>query len=343
MSVVIKLSISYKVGEKMKILLDENKNYYKANLHTHSLYSDGKLSVEEWKEEFKKRGYSVVAFTDHDRLIDNTRLDDPEFMTITSTELSIKENEQLSTLKASDMRCCHLNFYSLDRHNNTTPFYSSVYDHYSNNKVTGETHYTEEYKRIYSPEQINKMISLGKEMGFIVAYNHPSWSLENAETYLKYDGCFAVEIYNNTCIRDGLIDDERVFEDMLRAEKKIYCTACDDCHRLEDGFGGWVMINADRLDYDVIMSALINGDFYASTGPVIHSLTLDGNTVSIKTSDAERIVLLTKGRRSKTVKAVDGAPVSSAEFKILPEDKFFRIRVEDKSGKAYTQAYNINL
>ena len=33
-----------------KILLDGNKNYYKANLHCHSTKSDGKMTVEEIKE-----------------------------------------------------------------------------------------------------------------------------------------------------------------------------------------------------------------------------------------------------------------------------------------------------
>ena len=38
----------------MKILLDKNKNFYKANLHSHSDLSDGKWSVEKIKEELDK-------------------------------------------------------------------------------------------------------------------------------------------------------------------------------------------------------------------------------------------------------------------------------------------------
>ena len=50
----------------MKHLLPNVPKYFKTNLHTHSTVSDGKLSPEELKEEYKKRGYSVVAFTDHE-------------------------------------------------------------------------------------------------------------------------------------------------------------------------------------------------------------------------------------------------------------------------------------
>ena len=46
-----------------KILLDSNKNFYKANLHCHSTKSDGFWTVEEIKEYYKSNGYSVVAIT----------------------------------------------------------------------------------------------------------------------------------------------------------------------------------------------------------------------------------------------------------------------------------------
>ena len=41
----------------MKILLDRKKNYFKANLHTHSTISDGKLTCEEVKAAYKALGY----------------------------------------------------------------------------------------------------------------------------------------------------------------------------------------------------------------------------------------------------------------------------------------------
>ena len=66
------------------ILFGNKKSFYKANLHTHSDYSDGKYSVEELKNAYKEHGYSVVAFTDHEHLIDNSRLNDENFLAITS-------------------------------------------------------------------------------------------------------------------------------------------------------------------------------------------------------------------------------------------------------------------
>ena len=47
-----------------RALLPEAGQFYKANLHCHTVLSDGRWTKEQVKEEYRKRGYSVVAFTD---------------------------------------------------------------------------------------------------------------------------------------------------------------------------------------------------------------------------------------------------------------------------------------
>jgi len=334
----------------MKVLLDSSKPFYKANLHTHTDLSDGRYSVEETKAEYKKRGYSIVAFTDHEHLIDNSYLDEEDFLTITSCEVAIKEFPEQSTLKNFGMKVCHMNFYALDQHNTLTPCYSSIYDHYINDKNRDLIRHDGEYERVHSAQGINEMIRMANEQGFLVAYNHPSWSLETALDYLNYEGLFAIEIYNTGCVQAGHGDDERAFNDMLRVGKRLYCTAADDAHNLagfgspyNDAFGGWVCINAEKLEYSTIMEALKNGDFYASTGPQIKSLTRDGNIVKIETSGCKKINLRTGGRRTKKVIANEGEEITSAEFELQESDVYFRIRIEDAFGKrAYTQPYPVN-
>lgn len=333
----------------MKILLDKNKPFFKANLHCHSTYSDGHLTVEQIKDEYKKRGYSIIAFTDHDHVIDNSRLNDKDFLTITSCEMAIKEFPTQSTLKNFDMRVAHINLYALDPHNNITPCYSSVYDHYVTEETKSLIHHDGEYERRYSAEGINEIIRIANEAGFIVAYNHPSWSLENAVDYLAYDNLFAVEIYNTACVTHGGEEDERAFTDMLFAGKKIYCMASDDNHNARafddpacDSFGGCVYINAEKLEYGVVMQALQKGDFYASTGAQILSLVQDGDKVTVETTPCKRIDLVTHGRRREYIYANAGESLTKATFTLREADGFFRIRVEDFKGKkAYSQAYYI--
>ena len=332
----------------MTVLLDKNKPFFKANLHAHSTQSDGTQSVETLKEAYKKHGYFIVAFTDHEHLIDNSHLDDREFLTITSCEVAIKEFANLSTLKKLDMRVCHLNFYALDQHNVVTPCYSSTYDHFLNDSIRSLVRYEKDYERTYSKDGINEMIKIANEQGFLVAYNHPTWSLENATDYIHYENLFAVEIYNHSCVLGGRIDDEHAFDDFLRAGKRIFCSAADDNHNLrgldspgDDSFGGWVQINAEKLEYGAVMNALQSGNFYASTGPSILALEKDGEQVRIETSPCQKICLTTKGRRTQTVTAENGANLTHATFSLREDDGFFRIRVIDEKGKkAWTQAYS---
>ncbi len=321
------------------ILLDKNKNFYKANLHCHSTFSDGRYTPEELKEKYMAEGYSVIAYTDHEHLIDQSHLTDENFLAITACEVAIKEFPEQSTLKNWNMRVTHLNFYSLDPHNTVTPCYSPVHDHFIKPEFKDLVRYEKEYERVYTPECINEMVRMAKEQGFIVSYNHPIWSLENATDYLKYEGFFAIEIYNNSVVVGGGSDyTVNAFDDFLRAGKKIYCTMADDNHG-DHMFGGFVMINAEKLDYATIMDCLQKGQFYASQGPKILSLVREGNKVIIETDEAVQISYSTRGRRAK---AVHGEGLTKAEFEILPQDEYFRLTVRDQWGRyAHTQAYEV--
>ena len=59
-------------------LISKDKKQYKANLHCHSIISDGSLTPEELKEAYKAHGYSVLAITDHEYPNDHTALSDSE-------------------------------------------------------------------------------------------------------------------------------------------------------------------------------------------------------------------------------------------------------------------------
>ena len=48
-------------------IIKKGQPQFKANLHSHSTLSDGKLSPAELKKIYKEHGYSVLAVTDHDK------------------------------------------------------------------------------------------------------------------------------------------------------------------------------------------------------------------------------------------------------------------------------------
>ncbi len=329
------------------ILIDKNRNFYKANLHCHTTLSDGKLTREEVKEAYKAQGYSIVAYTDHEHIIDNSDLNDESFLAITSTELAIKEDEKQSTLVNLKMKVCHLNFLSPDPHYVITPCYSTPYDHFVNDENRHLVKFEGEFKRIHTPKGINKMIREANQKGFLVAYNHPSWSLENATDYLGLEGLWAVEIYNHSVVTAGGMDDEHVYDELLRQGKKLYCVAADDNHNgaplntsKSDSFGGFTVVNCDSLDYDTVFASLKNGYFYASTGPEISSLVYEDGKVLFECSKARKVSLITEGRRRASIIDND---ITSGQFEIKEKDGYFRLRFEDSEGRcAYTQAYDLH-
>ena len=45
-------------------------NWYKGNLHSHTVNSDGKLTPEESVRLFREHGYSFLCFSEHDLYTD---------------------------------------------------------------------------------------------------------------------------------------------------------------------------------------------------------------------------------------------------------------------------------
>lgn len=324
-----------------RILLNRNKNFYAANLHCHSTRSDGKMTVEELKEHYKSNGYSIIAFTDHEHLIDNSHLTDDSFLALTGCEIAIKQFDEFSTLKKQDMKVCHLNLIAKDPKNIDTPCYNSVYDHFINDKIKDLiVHSCGEYKRVYSGEGVSEIIRIANEKGFLVTYNHPRWSLENAADYLGYKGIWAVEIYNHSCALSGLYEyDINTYDDFLRDGQRIACLAADDNHTIKATCGGKTVINAEKLDYDTIIRAMEEHSLYATTGPVINELYIEDGVATLSFEKGEFAVMSTKGRRVKRKNATQEGE-NTVSFNIREDDGYVRFDVVDKLGnRANTCAY----
>ena len=321
-----------------KYLLPEKGNFYKANLHCHTNISDGEMTPQEVKNHYKSMGYSVVAYTDHSVLVPHNDLADKDFLPLNGCEMGItQQGVKIKALRKD----CHLGLIALKPDNIEQIFLHRDYKEFIKNKdILVYDDSVENYDLTYSPENITKMIGEARERDFFVIYNHPSWSLENYNDYMNYSGMHAMEIYNYGSSRMGYCDyNEKEYDDMLRGGKRIYCVSADDNHNDFDTFGGFVMIKAEKLEYETVTKALVDGDFYASQGPLINELWFEDGKIHIECSDAQSIVLNTSGRRADIVKATDRA-ITCAEFTVLPEDGYVRITItDDKGRKANTNAY----
>ena len=321
-------------------LIPDSGRFYKANLHCHTTVSDGMKTPAEIKALYQANGYSIVAFTDHDVLIPHPELKSEDFLPLNGFEAEI---EQPGSADWANRNQCHLCFIALDPENITMPFYHRTRYIWGNaERYRDQVRFDEsqpDHIREYSHECVSGMIRMGREAGFFVTYNHPSWSREHYPDYIGYQGMNAMEIMNYGCCCEGYLDyNPRVYDDFLRAGRKLYAIATDDNHgRIPDECGGWTMIKADRLDYKAITSALENGHFYASWGPEIHSLWVEDHKIHITCSPAARI---TATYRSRSSRMVSGEGLTEASFPLAPEYGYIRITVTDALGRcADTNAY----
>lgn len=330
-----------------KYLLPEDGIFYKANLHCHTTVSDGRLSPEAVKEAYKKAGYSIVAFTDHEVFVPHLELCDEDFLALNGYELEIIEPE----LSVRHRRCTHLCFIAKDPDKKDQVCFTSSYIWGNAQNYLDVINYDRsapDYERVYSHEGINDLIAKGKEAGFFVTYNHPRWSLETAAEYCGYEGMDAMEIVNYGCLNTGYGDhNEQAYDEMLRSGKKIFCVATDDNHNknpiddklYSDSFGGFIQIKADKLEYKTIISAIESGHFYASMGPSIKELYFEDGKIHIECDNAMKIIAKYGMRRARCV-CCDDNSLTSAEFPVAEDCGYVRLTVIDKDGKyAHTSAY----
>ena len=327
----------------MKKYLLPNKKCFKANLHCHSTISDGKMTVEELKTLYKEQGYSILAYTDHEILVPHTDLQDENFLPLTGYEVQIYGDMHLPKRLR---RVCHINYIAKNPNQRKMPFFNlddvlrldkqpdiskAVYD--------GDG---KDYKE-YSANGINALIKKGLDNGFIVSYNHPTWSKEDASIYTNFQVIYSMEIYNTGADLGGHNTYcPYVYEEMVRSGQKIGCIANDDTHKKEDLFGGFNYVYADELSYDKVIKALENGDYYASRGPKINVLWYENGVFHIECSPAKEIVISNSGRRDPkiSIKRDANGGITKAEFPISELDLFVRFTVTDIYGKtANTRAY----
>jgi hypothetical protein len=283
-----------------KFLLPENGNFYKANLHCHTLLSDGKCTIEEVKEAYKAEGYSIVAFTDHDVFLPHNDLTDDKFLALNGYEMEVNDVlPEGGNPKAR--KTCHMCLIALDK-DQVTPVCWHRTKYCFRNAVEQRVNVQNDeslpdYERVYSSEGISEMMKMGRDGGFFVTYNHPTWSLESYPEYIGYNNMHAMEIVNGACVKMGYNDyNERVYDDMLRSGKRIFCISTDDNHAVADRFGGFTMIKADKLEYSAITDALVNGNFYASEGPIINSLWIEDDVLHIECSPVYKIAVFSSKR-----------------------------------------------
>ena len=238
----------------------------------------------------------------------------------------------------------HLNLYSKDPHDTRMVCCNRNYIWGNARKYLDQAKYvgSPDYERKYSVEGVNEVIRTAKERDMLVVYNHPNWSMNTSRLWCALEDLNGLEILNGDAGADSDMEDvPQVYQEMVRAGKRIICVGGDDNHSRGGSCLAWTMVKADKLSYGDLIGGLEKGNCYASSCPEITELFVENGKVTVKTSEAVGIFLHTAGRRTDR-KAMErnGKPVTEATFALDPNDIMFRISVRDREGRrAYTRYY----
>jgi hypothetical protein len=292
--------------------------FFRGNLHGHSNHSDGALSPQEVIRRYKDLGYDFACISDHlwhdarfcaQSVLDCSSFDAPNFITIPSAEIHCQgktyDNDGLWHFVANGLP---LDF-SIARKTET------------------------------APELIDRALAAGA----YVTIAHPAWYSMTFDEAMVVGHADGVEIYNHSCAIGAMRGDGTGVADYLLQEgKRISLTATDDSHfHIPDSGGGWVMVAAESLQADKIITALKNGCHYSSTGADIINLDLEGERLEVETSPCSDIVVVGQGHASLSH---HGSKITRATFDLSAlKSDWFRVSIIDQSNKmAWSNPYWLN-
>ena len=176
--------------------------------------------------------------------------------------------------------------------------------------------------------------------GCITTYNHPVWSRVEEREFVDTDGIFGLEIFNyNTVNESGTGYDTAHWDVMLRKGRRIHGFASDDNHNeglFDDACGGYVWVKADGLTHDNIISALVEGNYYSSSGPKIYDWGIREGVVYVDCSPVNRVNVIAGGYVNGGRTVMCGSlqeTMTRAEYPLNGDETYVRVECVDANGR----------
>lgn len=289
--------------------------FMKGCLHTHTTRSDGRLTPEQALEVYRRSGYDFVALTDHNVFNREAYGMDADLLVLPAMEIQMNPSGR-------DMRSQTHHFVTLARGG------------------AGFAHDERMKNGAYEkPEDVQAFIDRLRDAGNLVMLCHPFWSKTTIADYGSFTGLFAMEVFNTGCHYEDNTGLSYVqWDEMLRSGVRLFAAAVDDAHCLENVNGGWVQVYAAERSQKAVVDALEQGRFYASTGPEIHSLTLEDRELTVRCSPCRRIFCLTdRIGGPRAIPQTSGA-LMEARFAVPDKARYVRVEcVADENRIAWSQ------
>lgn len=299
----------------------QNFRWYKGNTHTHTLNSDGDSTPDEVVRWYREHGYNFLVITDHDYLTDVDGLNalygaEEQFFVIKGVEVS----DKLGALPI------HIN--GLNPEHVVLP--------------QGGTSVV---------EIIQKDVDAIRNGSGVPHINHPNyrWAI-TADDIKQVKDCRLFEIFSghpsvNNCGGGGFPGVEEIWDEVLSSGQLIFGLAVDDAHTFKEPWNkdaarpgeGWIMVKAERLTAEAIITAMESGDFYSSTGVEIlkYQVNEEGMSFTFKRTGTAKFRTLFIGKDGQIFKEDTSNP---ATYQFSGDEMYIRAKIMDSNGRmAWTQ------
>ena len=291
---VITSSCSSKIPEQQ---------WYKGNLHTHSLWSDGDDFPEMIIQWYKDHDYQFVAMSDHNTIASDEywyRLRERELKNKTLEKYQQAFGDWVEIKDAPDSTSVRLKTYKEYRSKLEE---SGVFIVIRSEEVTSSYQKKDVHinvtniQHLIAPVQgssvvdvmqqtLDKVQEQKKETNtpMFAHINHPNFGYGiSAEDIKKLDGERFFEVYNGHPAVHNEGDENHINTEQMwdainisyyqQGKPLLYGIATDDSHnyhaqssKLSNSGRGWVMVAADSINTASVIDAMEGGNFYASSG-----------------------------------------------------------------------------
>jgi hypothetical protein len=304
-------------------------NWYKGNLHTHSLWSDGDNFPEMIADWYKSNGYNFLAVTEHNRLQEgeNWRVVPGGFLTADVLNkyklkfgekyVEVKKEEngdtkvRLKTLAEYREQYEEAGRFLLINGEEITSSYNGRPLHVNgiNTKEVVPRQHGNDIPEVLQ-HAVNTTLQQRKRTGqkMFPILNHPNfWKTYTASDIMKVQNVRFFEVQNGL-LQTGSYGDhnhdstevmwDKVNLELIRQGRPLlFGVGVDDSHNYHR-FGpefhnpgrAWVMVNASKLEPETLVDAMEAGHFYASTGIVLKDLSFTNKSISIKVESETDVV-----------------------------------------------------
>ena len=281
--------------------------WLRGNLHMHTTQSDGARSPVEAVAWYRAQGYDFVSVTDHITLTETSHLQTPDFLTLSGVEYH-----------GDDLDLGHYHVVAIGMAAEPPPFAPAA--------------------------PLQRVIDAFRTRGAFVSIAHPYWCGQSARDLLAVNNYHAIEVFNATCraLNDKGFSSAH-WDGLLAAGRRVWGQAVDDTHWLPerpDAGQGWIWVKAAALTAADILGALQHGQFYATTGPTIEDLVIEGKRAWVRCSPCAQITFIGDRWHGRPFYATPGTTLTEAEYRLNGAQRYLRVECSDgRGGRAWSPPF----